>query len=290
MHLAFNTALVPHWTLTEVPARAAALGYAGVEVHLPRAGSDEPAADSIVIERDLVKLAFDQAAAVRLEGLSTSIHFPDAAAGDEVAAVRRVVALAARLGCPRVRLLDMAVRPGRSYAQAALRLADRLLPLADHAGDAGVTLLVQNALTFRTATAMWRLVEQVDHPSLAVAWDPLSSSAAGEDPMVAVPVLNSRIHQVLLRDATLSTIGANGSRRERQVVSLTRIGDGELDLRRTLDRLRGIGFAGPVVVSYPADLPAGVGPAEDLLAEAAKTFQQWTPAPPTRKSGGKAVA
>ena len=267
------------------------MGFAAVEVHLPNAVAADPAAGSIVAERELVTLAFEQAG-VRLAGLSAHMSFVDGRDDGTPAAVRRMIDLAARLRCPRVRVLDMAVLPGDSHAAAALRLADKLVPLADYAADAGVLLLIQNAITFRTAAAMWRVLEQVNHPALACAWDPLASLASGEDPMVAIPVLNSRIQQVLLRDATLSDAGTTRWRRSsRQVVSLRRLGDGELDLRRAVDRLRGIGFGGPVVVTYPPELPPDVGPAEDLLKHAAQTWTAWMPAPAKPvKAGGKAVA
>lgn len=295
MNLAFNTALTPGWSLVDVPARAASLGFDAVEVHLPRPTGDDPAAGSILADRDLVKLVFEQAK-VRLAGLSASLQFRGRGHDDAAPAVRRVLDLAKRLDCPLVRVLDTAVQPGHNHATAALELAERLIPLADHAGDAGVTLLIHNALTFRTAPDMWRLIEQVNHPALAVAWDPLASAVAGEDPMVAVPVLNSRIQQVLLRDATLSNAfgasdGLTAARQvERQVVALRRIGDGELDLRRTIDRLRGIGFAGPLVVSYPPVLAEGVGPPEDLLSHAIETLTKWTAVQSIKKPVGKAVA
>ncbi|QOV91842.1 sugar phosphate isomerase/epimerase family protein [Humisphaera borealis] len=291
MQLTFNTAIAPQWDLTRVPSMARAMGYAAVEVHLPNAAEADPAAGSIVADRDLVGLVFAQAE-VQLAGLAAGIRFCDSAHDPAPDAIRRMIELARRLRCPRLRVLDAEAQPGRSRTDAVLRLADKLLPLADRAADAGVQLLIQNAITCRTASSMWRLLEQVGHPALACAWDPLASVAAGEDPMVPIPVLNSRIQLVVLRDATLSSHArakgvdersswrqANAERwprTSRDVVSLCRPGDGELDLRRSIDRLSGIGFAGPVVVSYPPELPPEVGPAEALLGQAAETWKAWT--------------
>lgn len=288
MILALNTALIADGDLAAVPPRAAELGYAAVEVHLPSPGGENPAAGSIVADRDLVHLAFERSG-ITLSGLSAALSFADGGNDPAPDAVRRVIDLAARLRCPRVRVLDVRIGPGTNHAAAILRFADQLLPLADHAADAGVSLLIQNAISLRSAVAMWRLLEQADHPSLGCAWDPLASMTIGEDPMVAIPTLNKRIQQVQLRDATM-TDGGGSSRAARRVVSLQRLGQGELDLRRSIDRLRGIGFAGPAVVSYPVDLPPDVGPAGDLLSQAVKTWKAWAPAPPKPAKAIKATA
>lgn len=284
MILSLNTAQLPSTGLAALPSLAATLGYAGVEVHLPSAASTDPAINSIVADRELVALAFEQAG-VALSGLSAAVAFVDDKRDETPDAVRRVIDLAARLRCPRVRVLDVRIAPGTSPADAILRFADKLLPLADHAADAGVTLMIQNALTLRSATAMWRLLEQADHPALACAWDPLASAAIGEDPMVAIPTLNRRIGQVLLRDATLADAT---NAKSHKVIALARLGLGELDLRRSIDRLRGIGFTGPAVVAYPPELPPDVGPAEELLAHAVAQWKAWTPAPP-KPAKAKAV-
>jgi sugar phosphate isomerase/epimerase len=297
MLFAFNTAVLPALDLPALTARATALGYAAVEVHLPHAAAGDPAAGTILTERDLVKLAFEQAG-LTLAGLSTHLHLDDDAAAPAIDAtadaMRRAIDLAARLRCPHVRVLDAAVRPGRAPAEAAIRLADRLVPVADHAAGAGVTLLVQNALAFRTAGSLWRVIEQAGHPALGVAWDPLSAEAAGEPPAVSVPTLNSRIRHVLLRDATLDG-GGQGVRQgsgggptapARRVAALRRVGEGDLDLRTLVTRLRGVGFNGPVVVSYPPELPPAVGPVDELLAHALEQMRKWSPAPTTKPTPG----
>lgn len=295
MQLTLNTAALPAGDLSTVPSRAKSLGFEAIEVALPQPLAADPADGSIVADRELVSLVMTQADMV-LAGLAAPIAFRADADPQVADAVRRVIDLAARLRCPRVRVYDMPIPPGLSREAAAIRFADQLLPLADHAAEAGVRLLVQNTFGFRRAEDLWRLMEQASHPALACAWDPLASIAAGDDPMVAVPTLNSRIQTVLLRDATLDAgpwpagrlIGP-WRRSTRDVVTLARIGEGELDLRRTIDRLRGIGFAGPVVVAYPSTVPEAVGPVDALLEHAVQRWTSWKPAPP-KAAAAKAAA
>lgn len=267
MRFALSTAIHPAWDLPAVATVARSLGYAGVDVVLPAAAGGDPAAGSAVAERELVRLAFGQAGA-ELAGLSAALPFVadagrDAAAAD---AVRRVVDLAARLKCGRVRIPGAAVRAGSDRDAALVRLADWLAPLADHAGRAGVELLVQNATAFRTARDLWRLAEQLRHPWLGVAWDPLASALAGEAAGVAVPTLGTRIRHVLLRDATVAGTGVG-----RRVEAFRRLGEGDLSPAKLLDRLAGIGYGGWVVVHYPPG--AGLGAPEEVLAAALGWFK-----------------
>ncbi|MDB5298055.1 MAG: xylose isomerase [Phycisphaerales bacterium] len=281
MLFAFNTAVAPALSLPVATASARDLGYDGLEVHLPNVAGDDPAAGTVLSERDFVKLVFERDG-VRLVGLSVPAWFDaggDAgAAGRNAAtadALRRAIDLAGRLRCPFVRVLVAAVPPGSALAEAAVRVADWLVPLADHAAGAGTTLLVRNALAFRMAGPLWRVIDQADHPALGVAWDPLAAAVAGEEPGLSVPTLNSRIRLVVLRDARLA--GPAGGRR---VESLCRPGEGDLPLKTLAARLRGVGFDGPVVVAYPADLPSDVGPHEALLQAATSQFRHWKPPPP----------
>jgi sugar phosphate isomerase/epimerase len=306
MRFAFSTAIDPSWDLSAVTATAQSLGYDGVEVYLPAADREgDPAAGSPLAERDIVRLAFERAG-VAVAGVATSLHYAGDAARDAATAdaVRRVIDLAGRVRAGRVRMLDAVARPGTDRGLAGLRYADWLVPLADHAAAAGVTLLVQSALSHRTAGRMWRLIEQADHPALAVAWDPLAAALAGETAAVAVPTLNSRIGHVLIRDGTL--VAADGDGRQpsargpagavaapsnataRPWASFARVGDGELGVRDLLNRLSGIGFDGWASVSYPPPLATGLGSAEDLLRHALDRMKGWLVAP--KPAGRSATA
>jgi sugar phosphate isomerase/epimerase len=190
-------------------------------------------------------------------------------------AIRRVIDLAARVKCGKVRMHAMALPPRGSPAESAQALAELLIPLADHAGASGVCLLLQNGLSFPTAWAMWPVIEQANHSAVAIAWDPLAAALAGEAPGVSIPLLNSRIRQVMLRDASLIGVGT-----ARQLGTYRKLGDGELAPAKLLDRLRGVGYRGWVSVAYP---PPGdgteLGSPEDLLRHAMEQIRAWQPKP-----------
>lgn len=154
--------------------------------------------------------AGSDAAGVAIACLATRISMPKksrqrmAAAGE----LRAALELAGRLGCRRVRILDTLVHPGLSANGAAVEMASWLLPLADRAAGQGVTIVVENALYFRRARDLWMLLESINHPNVAACWDLDCGVAAGESPLVSVPVLNSRIQYARVRggeDATVQT-------------------------------------------------------------------------------------
>jgi sugar phosphate isomerase/epimerase len=284
VNFAFSTAIEPAWDLPAVTAIAKELGFGGIEVQLPRAAEPDPAAGSPLQDRDLVRLAFEQAG-VQLVAIATSLYFTGENRGDLATsdAVNRVIELAARVKCTRVTVLDIAVPPRMPRFDGMMRLADRLTPLAELAGDAGICLLVQNALSFRSAADIWRVIEQASHPALAVAWDPLASALAGDPATLPVQVLNSRIRHVVLRDASLL-----GSGNDRRLESLRPLGGGALMLAKVLERLRGIGYADWMSLTYPGN--SGLGEAREVLRGAAEQFQKWKPVAVAKKAARSASA
>lgn len=267
MKFAFSTVACPAWDFDTVARSAREFGYDGVEI---RTHSDESAlAASNASLTDPAKLrALFAYYRVEIACLSTSISFAkspkiDAGRGAEL---RGHVDGAAALGCPFVKLFDASVRPGQSHSTVAVAMGRWLRPLADYAGERGVTLLVENALSFRHARHLWELIEQVGSPSVAVCWDVLSAALAGENPATSIPTLNGRIQCVHLKDAGLESGGA----------SFRTLGEGDLGLPRLINRLRGIGYKGYLTLDWEkAWLPALAGP-EVVLPESIQKLREWT--------------
>ena len=139
--------------------------------------------------------------------LATPVRMTGRAAEDarQAAALRGYIDAARGLGCPLVRVLDAEPRKGHSLAATGVVLGDWLAPLGDYAAERGVTLVVENAITFRTARDLWGVLDRIQHPAVACCWDVLSAARAGESPYTAAAVLNSRIRHV--RCATPNSAG-----------------------------------------------------------------------------------
>jgi sugar phosphate isomerase/epimerase len=153
----------------------------------------------------------------------------------------RAITFAAQSNCRLVNPPGAPVHPGQSLGATAADVGRWLRPLADAAAARDVTLVVENALAFRKSQDLWTLLESVDHPAVAAAWDLANAAEAGESPAVSVPTLNSRIRYVRLRVDPVSNEHAT---------------------RQLLTRLRGVGFTGHLAVQLPPEL---LGPAVEKL-------------------------
>lgn len=276
MKFAFSTAACPTWDLPAVVARAAAWGYHGVEL-CGRADDPGPArADPWAADPDLVRQAF-AAASVEIVCLSTSVAMTGHPARDAERALelRGHLDVAGRLGCPLVRVADVAIRKGQNRDAVAVALGDWLLPLGDYAAAGGVTLAIDNAAGFRLSRPMWGLLDRISHPAIACCWDVCSAAQAGEGPAVSVPTLNSKIACARARDARLTPGGA----------AYCALGAGDVDVRDLLTRLRGIGYGGYVSVGW--ERAWGVDP-EAALPDALAKLRRW--GSPSARAGNLPVA
>jgi sugar phosphate isomerase/epimerase len=215
-----------------------------------------------------VRRAFEEGG-VEIACVASTITMPAgrrarvAAAGE----LRQLVEVAATLGCRRVRVLDTAIPRGHAGISAAVEVGRWLLPAADFAGGQGVTIVVENALSFRKAGQVWQMLESISHPNVAACWDPLGALRVGESPAVSVPTLNSRIQYVRLRDA--------------------RPGEAAVPVQHLMTRLRGVGYTGYVTVETPAERLPVVLP--DLRAWTTVQVGAKSDAKPKRPLAGKAA-
>jgi sugar phosphate isomerase/epimerase len=237
MKLAFSTLCAPDWDAPALALRAKEYGYDGVELAGP-------------VPNDVaaVRQAFETGG-VEIACLATSISMPPGRRDRAAAAaeLRRQIEVAGGLGCRRLRMLDTTIPRGHAGVSAAVEMGRWLLPAADVAAEVGVTIVVENALSFRKAGQVWTMLESISHPNVAACWDALTAVRVGESPAVSVPTLNSRIQYVRLRDP--------------------RPGEAAVPVQNLLIRLRGIGYTGWVTVETSAERLAGVVPDLRLWGE-----------------------
>jgi sugar phosphate isomerase/epimerase len=287
MKLAFSTLCAPNWDLDTIAARAKEYGYDGVEIRGFLNENVLSASNVFLSDPAKVRQSFHNAG-VEIACLSSSVAFHGQKRADEQSADELIqfIDTARVLDCRIVKIGDAHVRPkpgplgwalglltlsppsrGASRADVATDFARWLAPVADYAASQGVMIVIENLLSFRNAKELWLILEMVNHPSVAACWDVLNAALIGETPAVSVPVLNSRIQYVQVKDATLSPLGA----------TYVKLGEGNARVQDLLKRLQGIGYDGWICFEWEkAWLPSIQGEPEEMLPDAAKKLREWT--------------
>lgn len=274
MKFAFSTVACPTWDFETIVARAKEYGYDGVEVRGFLNESILTAANVFLTDPAKLKRTFDDAD-VAIACLSSSIAMTrdDKRNAQLAEELHRFVDTAQQLECPLVKIFDTQVQPGsvlmpwkgETRQSAGVRLGNWLLPLADYAADHDVCIVIENALSFRGAKELWSLVDRLNHPSIAVAWDLFNAAMIGERPAVSVPTLNSKIAYTQVKDAKFGPLGA----------TYTKVGEGDVQIRNFIRRLRGIGYEGYVTVEWEKAWLPQIAEPEEILPDAIKKLREW---------------
>jgi len=267
MKFAFTTTSCPSWDFEKIIARAKEYGYDGVEI---RGFLNEPlltAANVFLSDTGKVRDLF-MAGRVEIACLASSIAMTQNRKRDEQLAgdLKTFVDTAQALNCPMVKVFDTEVRPGQNRATAGVALGDWLMPVADYASQHGVCLVVENALSFRSAKELWSIMDRLSHPGLGVCWDVFNAALIGESPFVSVPTLNSKIAYTQVKDAKLGPLGAN----------YCKLGEGDVPVQKFMTRLMGIGYNGYVTMEWEKAWLPGLAEPEEVLPDAIKKLREWT--------------
>jgi len=266
MKFAFSTVSCPAWDFETIVARASEYGYDGVEI---RAFSNESvltAANVFLSDPQKVRRLFAEKN-IEICCLASSIAMTQDKKSDRVLAddLRRHIDIAQQIGCPIVKIFDTQARPGWSRANIGILLGNWLMPLADYAAERGVIIAIENALSFRNAKELWGIVDRLNHPSVAIAWDLFNAAMVGEGPAYSVPTLNSKIVYTQVKDAKLGPLGA----------TLVKIGEGDVKVRDFLRRLRGVGYEGYVTVEWEKAWLPNLAEPEEILPQAIEKLRGW---------------
>jgi sugar phosphate isomerase/epimerase len=267
MKFAFSTVACPKWDFPTIAEKAKEYGYDGVEIRGFLNESILSAANVFLTDATKVRSLFEYHK-VEVACLSSSIAMTGNRRGDAVLAedCRRFIDTAAAIGCPFVKVFDTQVKPGQSRGSAAIALGDWLAPLGDYAAQHDVTILVENALSFRASKELWLILDRLSHPSIACCWDISNAAMIGEHPSISVPTLNSRIQYVQVKDAKLGPLGA----------SFCKLGEGDIPVQKLLIRLRGIGYKGWVSLEWEKAWLPGLAEPEEILPDSIKKLREWT--------------
>src|SRR2546423_6337023 len=171
MKFAFSTVSCPKWDFETIASRAKEYGYDGIEIRGFLNESILTASNVFLTDPAKLKSLFKYHG-VAICCLASSVSLTGEKRRDKQMAsdCRRFIDAAASLGCPLVKVFDSLVEPGRlldprnySRSSAGVRLGDWLLPLGDYAAQNDIVLVVENALSFRSAKEMWAILDRLSH-------------------------------------------------------------------------------------------------------------------------------
>jgi sugar phosphate isomerase/epimerase len=267
MKFGFSTISCPTWDFDTIVARAKEYGYDGVEVRGFLNESVLTAANVFLTDAAKVRRTFEDAG-IEICCLASSIAMTQHRRTDKRLAgdLKMFVDTAREVGCAMVKIFDTQVKPGQSRASTGVIFGDWLLPLADYAAERDIVIVVENALSFRAAKEMWAIVDRLNHPSIGVCWDVFNASMIGETPWQSVPVLNNRILYTQVKDAKLGALGA----------TYTKLGEGDVPVRKFLTRLRGVGYTGYVTLEWEKAWLPNLAEPEEILPDSITKLREWT--------------
>ena len=269
---AFSTVACPEWTLEQVFAAAARLGWLGVELRSFGQGTRGFASDPALTAPEKIR-GWAERAGVPVSMLATSCRFDAPVSppvlglviGDPDRPVREAKAaidLAASIECPLVRVFGFDVPAAERPAAAHARLIDRLRKTVDGAHRTGVRVALENGGSFPRAADLQCLLDAVNSPLLGACYNVAVAHAAGEAPAQGVATLGSRLFAARVKD--LDAAGRPCP-----------LGAGRVPVKPLLKALAGAGFAGPVVYEWDRAWMLDLAPAEPALQHAATTLFAW---------------
>lgn len=285
---AFSTVACPKWTLERVARTAADLGYDGVELRTFGYDSRAFVCDPLMTGAGKVTSTFGDLG-VDLCGLATSITLDQPIRPhvvgrtflfDQERTTRhatRLVDHASMIGAPFVRVYGFEVPEGEKRATTVRLIANRLTAIADHARHRGVTIVLENGGSFRTAEDLREIIDMVDSPLLAASYNNAVGIDAGDDYAKAIRTLGRR-----LKIARLKDIGEHGP---------VPLGTGSSEAQAFVEGLAAYGhFDGWLCYEWDAAWDASLAPAQDVLPEAIRTIYGWLGAHGGKGAGARMAA
>ncbi len=243
--IGFSSLACPGWDLETIVTNAATMGFDGVELRGIRGELHLPLVPELAGNPDRVRRLF-QDKNVELVCLGTSVAL-DSKDPRELArrkaTITEFVELAAKLGCPYVRLFVGEVQRRDHHRAALSRIAEALASLATFASRFHVTLLVENGGDFLSSEDLWFLIDVVEHPAVRACWNQCHAMGVGERPTISVPRLGKKIGLVHLCDATFDDQGV--------LLEYKPLGEGQAEVSRQIELLRGIIYDRYLMFEWP---------------------------------------
>lgn len=245
MKIGFSSQVAPGSDLEALIEFATSSQFDGVELRGLRGELNLPLVPELAADPAAVRARFAEKG-VELVCLGASANLSLARAhqaAKQKAFLTEYLELASALGCPFVRILPGDVPRNEGRRDVLSRLVERLLALAPVASRNHVTLLIENGGDFPGSDDMWYLMDALAHPSVRCCWNQCNAMTVRERATNSIPRLGSKIALVHVCDATFSEQG--------MLREYCSPGEGEVEIARMIDLLRGIAYRGYLVFDWP---------------------------------------
>jgi sugar phosphate isomerase/epimerase len=276
MKLAFSTLGCPEWDLPTIVAKAQSMGYGGVEFRGLLGYLDLPELVEFGAKIDETKKRFEDAGIeVAALGASASLcHQGRKSRAAAVGEARRYVELAAKLKCRTVRLMAGDPPRGAGRSETLSGIAEALNELSPFAAEHGCQVAIDNAGEFSSSRDLWYVMDAVSHPGCGLCWDLCHGYVNGERPTHSIPRIGRFISHVHVKDAKFDADGF--------VDKYLPLGEGEVEIERAIELLKGIGFDGWLSVRWEKLWNPGLADPDKVLPNAVKYLRSILEAKPAK--------
>lgn len=235
MKYSFMSFSTPTLSLTEMLDVAKQYGYDGIEPRLDAQHAHGVEVHTTAEQRAAIRQQADDAG-IALACLATSLRYADPGqTEDMLRQTHERIDLAGDVGTPSMRVFGGGIPEGVTREQAIHLLVESLSSVADHAGERGVTLCLETHDDWCNPAHVAAVVEQVNHPAIAVNWDimhPVRTKNATMDE--SFETLQPWIRHLHVHDGRV----VEGTSQ------LCPIGEGDIDHKRAIELLMKTNYQG----------------------------------------------
>lgn len=207
--MAFSTLGCPDWSFAKIVEFAVAHGFRGLEMRglnrqmdltlCPEFNSPESIRNTLSIMKDH-RLEF-----VNL-GASANMHIDEVVhRKKQIDEGKRFIDLAAKLGCPFIRVFPNRLPPEKEKSYSIDLIASGLRELGDHAKGSTVTVLMETHGDVVKVEDIVQVMERCNHEKVALIWDIVNMwSVTKEPPADAFRALKKYIRHTHIKDAVVA--------------------------------------------------------------------------------------
>jgi len=139
---------------------------------------------------------------------------------------------------------------GKTKGECIDAVVEALKPCTEYAEKRGIKLAVESHGKFgNDLEAMVTILDEINSPMLGVTLDTANFKSNGVDPVEAIDVLKDRIFHTHLKDILFTENGRQGAA----------VGEGSLDFRAILKKLKEVGYKGKYCIEYEGKEPPETG-------------------------------
>jgi sugar phosphate isomerase/epimerase len=234
--IGFSTLGCPAWDWDKILDFAKQNRFSAVELRGLQGTMDLPSRPEFApgrIEQSRREVA---ARGLRISCVSSSANMHDTDPqkhAAQLADARRFIDLASAIGAPYVRVFGNKVVGERDAA--VKNIAQSLRYLSEYSGPKKVTVVIESHGDFTDSSTLRAVLEGADSPHVALLWDAHHTFVSGkEDPEFTVSQLGKYIRHTHLKDSV----------KKGDDVQYVLTGRGQVPVRRQVEALAGIGYAG----------------------------------------------